>query len=256
VLPYEPVPCKQCGAVLNPYVQTDFYTKVWVCPFCHTRNHFPPHYQGITDQNLPAELYPNFTTIEYTLNRTVPAHPPVYVFVIDTCVAEDELQACKQAVMQALQMIPEYVHVGLVTFGTHVHVHELGFTECSKSYVFRGSKEYSTTQVIDQLGLGRTAQRPGAQAAAPAAPAKRFIMPLGECDFTINSVLEELQRDAYPVVSSHRPGRCTGTALQVRACRGAAAVWWLQVGGGLGSIPQQGASRPHVAAPHVPPQTA
>jgi len=27
--------------------------------------------------------------------------------------------------------------VGLVTYGTHVHVHELGFTECAKSYVFQ-----------------------------------------------------------------------------------------------------------------------
>ncbi len=33
-----------------------------------------------------------------------------------------------------------YVHVGLITFGRHVHVYELGFTECSKCYVFRGSK--------------------------------------------------------------------------------------------------------------------
>jgi hypothetical protein len=29
------------------------------------------------------------------------------------------------------------VQVGLVTYGTHVHVHELGFSECAKSYVFQ-----------------------------------------------------------------------------------------------------------------------
>lgn len=29
------------------------------------------------------------------------------------------------------------LQVGLVTFGTHVHVHELGFSECAKSYVFQ-----------------------------------------------------------------------------------------------------------------------
>lgn len=43
-------------------------------------------------------------------------------------------------------MLPEYAYVGLVTYGTHVHVHELGFTECAKAYVFRGSKEYTAPQ--------------------------------------------------------------------------------------------------------------
>lgn len=37
--------------------------------------------------------------------------------------------------------------VGLVTYGTHVCVHELGFTDCNKAYVFRGSKEYTAQQV-------------------------------------------------------------------------------------------------------------
>lgn len=49
--------------------------------------------------------------------------------------------------VQAISMLPEYVHVGLITFGTHVHVYEIGFTELSKCFVFRGSKEYTTQQV-------------------------------------------------------------------------------------------------------------
>jgi hypothetical protein len=44
-------------------------------------------------------------------------------------------------------MIPESHNVGLITYGTHVHVHELGYAECSKAFVFRGSKEYTSTQV-------------------------------------------------------------------------------------------------------------
>ena len=100
MLPYEPVPCKQCGGILNPYASVDFYGKIWVCPICYTRCHFPPHYQGISEQSVPAELYPQYTTVEYTLNRTVPLHPPTYLFVVDTCVAEDELQACKSTIIQ------------------------------------------------------------------------------------------------------------------------------------------------------------
>ena len=42
--------------------------------------------------------------------------------------------------------------MGLVTFGTHVHVHELGFEACPKSYVFQGSKEY--TQQVSNARSG------------------------------------------------------------------------------------------------------
>lgn len=28
VLPYEPIPCKQCTALLNPYARVDYYSKV------------------------------------------------------------------------------------------------------------------------------------------------------------------------------------------------------------------------------------
>jgi protein transport protein SEC23 len=195
----------------------------------HTPHPPPPitPKQGISEQSVPAELYPQYTTIEYTLPRTVPLHPPVYLFVVDTCVAEDELAAAKASVTQALQMIPDYSHVGLITYGTHVHVHELGFAECSKCYVFRGGKEYTSQQVVEQLGLraaapggrGGPGGAPGGPGGAPGgpAPARQFILPLSDpaCDTTINNILSDLTRDAYPVVSTQRPARCTGTALVV-----------------------------------------
>ena len=61
--PYEPVRCsnQSCHAVLDPYCQVDFHSKLWVCPFYNTRNHFPPHYaDSINEQNFPAELIPQF----------------------------------------------------------------------------------------------------------------------------------------------------------------------------------------------------
>jgi protein transport protein SEC23 len=58
-------------------------------------------------------------------------------------------------------MIPEYAHVGLITYGTHVHVHELGFTDCSKAYVFRGTKEYTSQQVGATQGAPRGRGGPG-----------------------------------------------------------------------------------------------
>ena len=65
----------------------------------------------------------------------------------------EELSASKGAISQALQIVPEYTRVGLVTFGTHVHVHELGFEACPKSYVFQGTKEYT-----QQVSTFRTAR--------------------------------------------------------------------------------------------------
>ena len=58
---YDPVRCKNsnCGAILNPWCQVDFTSKVWTCPFCLTRNHFPPHYaEFLSEPNLTAELMP------------------------------------------------------------------------------------------------------------------------------------------------------------------------------------------------------
>ena len=57
-LQYDPIRCSQpnCSSVLNPFCQVDFRTKIWVCPFCLQRNHFPPHYaENISEQNLPGE---------------------------------------------------------------------------------------------------------------------------------------------------------------------------------------------------------
>ena len=163
--------------------------------------------------------------------------------------AEDELAACKTAIAQALTMIPEYAHVGLVSFGTHVHVHELGFQECPKAYVFRGSKEYTAAAVQEQLGLGGGAAAAGrGRMPGPGGPmspnggsarGNRFIAPLSECEFVLSAAIEDLQRDAFPAVTEQRPSRCTGTALQVAAALmggccppgGAAARILLFVGG-------------------------
>lgn len=238
-LPYDPIRCNGCAAVLNPYCQVDFRTKLWACPFCMTRNHFPPHYaENISETNLPAELFQQYSTVEYEL-QTPPAGPPAFLFVVDTCLDEEEMDELKDSLQQTLSLLPEKALVGLITYGTHVMVHELGFTDCPKSYVFRGTKEYTTQRVQDLLGIqptGRGAPAamggmnmpPGAQAQAHQAmgaagggggtrePAVgRFLMPAEDCSFTLESILEDLQRDPWPVPSDQRVQRCTGVALSV-----------------------------------------
>ncbi|KAM7489195.1 hypothetical protein LguiB_026679 [Lonicera macranthoides] len=230
-LPYAPLRCKTCSVVLNPFCRVDFAALIWICPFCFQRNHFPHHYSGISDTNVPAELYPQYTTIQYSLNPnpsnpnspTSPiSPPPVYVFLLDTCVIEEELDFAKSALKQAIGLLPDNAMVGFVSFGTQVQVHELGFSDMSKVYVFRGSKELSKDQVLDQLGLGSVTGRrtgPGfpkaVQTGFPGSGVTRFLLPASECEYTLDSLLDELGTDQWPVTPGNRSLRCTGVALSV-----------------------------------------
>lgn len=99
--------------------QIDVRSKLWVCPFCNQRNSFPPHYKDISNTNLPAELLPKYSTIEYTLGRPAQV-PPIFLFVVDTCLDDDDLKALREAIVVSLSLIPPYALVGLITFGTMV----------------------------------------------------------------------------------------------------------------------------------------
>eukprot|EP00164_Ancoracysta_twista_P005854 GFYU01008054.1.p1 GENE.GFYU01008054.1~~GFYU01008054.1.p1 ORF type:complete len:749 (+),score=265.01 GFYU01008054.1:130-2376(+) len=211
-LPYEPIFCKgqNCRSVLNPYCGIDFRGKIWTCPFCFQRNQFPPHYADISETNLPAELVPAYSTIEYTLPRQATA-PPIFLIVLDTCMLEEDFVDVKAALIMALTLLPENALIGLITYGSTVEVHELGYTECSKSYCFRGTKEVTAQQVQDLLGLRPQGQpRPN-----QAPPASRFLLPVSECEFQITTILEELTRDPWKVAPDCRPQGCPGVALSV-----------------------------------------
>uniref|UniRef100_A0A7N5ZY66 Protein transport protein SEC23 n=1 Tax=Anabas testudineus TaxID=64144 RepID=A0A7N5ZY66_ANATE len=75
---YEPVLCSRanCKAVLNPLCQVDFRAKIWACNFCFQRNPFPPSYAGISEVNQPAELMPQFSTIEYIVQEMLGLSKP------------------------------------------------------------------------------------------------------------------------------------------------------------------------------------
>ncbi|XP_016466434.1 protein transport protein SEC23 C isoform X1 [Nicotiana tabacum] len=224
-LPYAPLRCRNCRSVLNPFSIVDFSsTKIWICCFCLQRNHFPQNYQSISETNMPAELFPQYTTIEYESPTEKAAMTnPVFLFVIDTCVIEEEIGYLKSSLLQVLGTLPENCLIGLITFGTYVHVHELGFGQIPKVYVFKGSKEVSKDQVLEQMGFFANKPKPitgviaGVRDGLSQESISRFLLPASECEFTLNSILEELQRDPWPVPADQRAARCTGTALSVAA---------------------------------------
>jgi hypothetical protein len=71
------------------------------------------------------------------------------------------------------------------------------------------------------LGLSAQAARPQ-QPVRPGQPApfvpsgnSRFLLPIQQCEYTLSSILEQLQRDPWPVATDKRPQRCTGVAMSV-----------------------------------------
>ena len=105
----------------------DTRARMWICPFCLSRNGLPAHYKDITQDNIPPELHPTSTTIEYRLARPAQA-PPIFVYVVDTCQEEDSLKALRESLVMSLSLLPPNALVGLVTFGTMVafsHAHRI-----------------------------------------------------------------------------------------------------------------------------------
>ncbi|KAI3448985.1 hypothetical protein Pfo_005650 [Paulownia fortunei] len=229
LLPYSPLRCRSCRSVINPFSIVDFSSvnKIWICSFCLQRNHFPPHYQSISEQNLPAELFPQYTTIEYETTapneKAQAGSSNVFLFVVDTCVIEEELGFLKSALLQVLGMVPDNCLIGLITFGTYVHVHELGFGQLPKVHVFKGTKDVTKDQLLEQMGFFAKRPRPttgviaGVRDGLSQESIARFLLPASDCEFVLNSILEELQKDPWPVASDQRAARCTGTALSLAA---------------------------------------
>lgn len=50
-----------------------------------------------------------------------------------------------------------------------------------------------------------------------ASSVNRFLLPASDCEFTLNTLLDDLQKDSWPFRSDERAVRCTGTALTVAA---------------------------------------
>lgn len=136
---------------------------------------------------------------------------------------EEEIGFLKSALSQAVGLLPENSLVGLITFGTYVNVHELGFAQIPKVYVFKGSKEVTKDQVLEQMNFFAKRPKPaigviaGVRDGLSQESISRFLLPAAECEFAINSILEELQKDPWPVPADQRATRCTGTALSLAA---------------------------------------
>jgi protein transport protein SEC23 len=110
--------------------------------------------------------------------------------------------------------------VSMISLLIKIQIHEIGYSECPKSYVFRGTKEYTAKQIQDMLGLLAPSLRPQQPVgqlpqALPYGASTRFLLPLAQCEFQLTTTIEQLQKDPWPVANDRRPTRCTGAALGI-----------------------------------------
>ncbi|GMM34095.1 GTPase-activating protein [Saccharomycopsis crataegensis] len=207
IVEHDPIRCNaNCKAVLNPFCQIDLRAKIWICPFCLARNALPTQYQNINVDFLPTELKPESSTVEYISLRPV-QNPPIFFFVIDLCQDEDNLAALKDTLIISLSVMPPNALVGVITYGTMVQVHDLGYETCPKSYVFRGDKEYPLKTLNEMLS----------GASPDKSSLSRFFLPLQEVEFQLSNLFENLKKDPWPVASNRRPIRSTGAAVSIAA---------------------------------------
>ncbi|KAJ3426147.1 protein transport protein sec23 [Anaeramoeba flamelloides] len=218
-LPYPPINCRSCGCILNPYCSIDFNGKTWSCPFCYQRNQFPQSYYGISEQSLPAELIEKFTTVEYLLpppqqqqQNRIP-NVPVFLFLLDLHCPQEELDAMKDAILESFAFLPPQSKICLVTLGTALQIYDLSFTSCPKSFILRGTREYTYDKIQDLLQL-RTNILDQQKGDTPTGIHK-FFRPISECEFLVSEILEDLKKDPWGNKKGIRPQRCVGTGLQL-----------------------------------------
>lgn len=61
-----------------------------------TQQALPAHYRGITEEHLPAELFPGASVVEHELPASSQQmQPPLVLFLLDMCVSEEDLGAMK-----------------------------------------------------------------------------------------------------------------------------------------------------------------
>ncbi|XP_011611333.2 protein transport protein Sec23B-like isoform X2 [Takifugu rubripes] len=76
-----------------------------------------------------------------------PPTPLIFLYVVDTCLEEEDLQALRESLQMSLSLLPPNALVGLITFGRMVQVHELSCEGVAKSFVFRGTKDLNSKQI-------------------------------------------------------------------------------------------------------------
>ncbi|OWB56814.1 hypothetical protein B5S28_g2728 [[Candida] boidinii] len=214
-----PIVCRGCQGILNPYCQPDLNTQSWTCCFCFMRNALPPHYH----HQLPFSTNQDCVNVEYNLPIVSNVTPPIYIFVVDTCIDKENIESLTSTLQNSISSLPPDSIVGFISFGKNVNIHELGNFEMDTSYVFNGAKEYTVDQIEKHLNIlssdlrnnNNNNKQNGINGVGGEFPGYQFLQPLSICEFQINKIIETLIQDNFPIAKQHRAERCTGSAINI-----------------------------------------
>lgn len=78
----------------------------------------------------------SYIILAYLLQKATTL-PPIFLFVMDTCLPSEELKALKESIQTSLSLLPADALVGLITFGRMIEIHELNVKGISRAYVFK-----------------------------------------------------------------------------------------------------------------------
>jgi protein transport protein SEC23 len=197
--------CKNCGVHWNTFCRSDFASAYWMCPACLSRNQLP---QGASQEH-PAV---SNATVEYSIAAELQVDlGPLFVYVVDVSLPENELEPLKENLLRSLEWLPPNAHVSVISFGHNVTLWEPGFAELNKCYAFRGNRSYTKTELLACLGVANQ----GTQGVGKGPVSGRFFVPLAESEFTLTSVIDELQVDPFTPRPKERALRATGPALEL-----------------------------------------
>ncbi|KAK6138898.1 hypothetical protein DH2020_027359 [Rehmannia glutinosa] len=232
ILPYEPLNCSGCAAVLNPTPASITHQKSGVARFATGKIPFRNRTGQVSGldsglgRSASGQLGLRSNSSSFS---SVSAYSssglgldwagvgvgvgvgPAFVFVVDACSSEEELEVLKRELLHVITRLPENALVGLVVFDAMVRVYDLGFTECLRVVVFHGEREVSSEQVKQFLGLHHMKQSLGKTSAVQK---QGFLLPVSECEFNITTAIEDIH--SSPLAKpGHRPLRSAGVAISV-----------------------------------------
>lgn len=221
----QPVLCVSCKAALNPFSKIDFNTKSYLCPLCGARGSLPQNKIKylMEHQTLP-EIASTSTTIEYLLDEQYRERG--FLFVVDKCVAEDELIEIKTAIQTQVNTLADDCFVGLITFDRNVFVQDMQEIEFLSEYAFNGSKDYPMDKIAGMLQFPLPAShavnfKPGSNHAT-------IFNKLETCRELFLRAVDKITVDKWYTSTTERPARASGAALKVAMT--IASGWFQHVG--------------------------
>lgn len=218
----KPVACNSCNSVLNPYCAIDLNSKSYQCSVCGARNGLPQaKLKQLAEQKTLPESKGQNTTIEYLVDEN--PRERGFIFLVDKCVPEDELEVVKASILGAVQNLSDDTYVALISFDRNVFVYDLEETEFLEELAINGSKDYDHERISKLLQF----VLPAAQAVhhKPSEKLDLIYRKLETSRPIFEKALSSIKVDRWTTAPGERPYRCSGAALKVAVTM---AMGWFQ----------------------------